>query len=229
MILSEASVQGRACLVLDPPIIPPGAPVVVTLHGLGTNSDDLVPFCEGLGLPGCRFILPDAPMHLPGYPEDAFAWYDFQSHERSHIEKSREYLFKVLDRFSKDPNLRPAPGVEKDLNPVVLMGFSQGGVMALEAGLNYKGKVAAIVSMSGYMPDPWATLKRAEAPFETPILLIHGSQDTVVPPEGSRAAVDALRQAGYSSADLKLFTMPHTISEESMAEVASFLKRVLGA
>jgi phospholipase/carboxylesterase len=227
MILSEATVQGHACLVLDPPVIPPGAPIVVTLHGLGTNSDDLVPFCEQLGLPGCRFILPDAPMHLPGYPEDAFAWYDFQLHERSHIEKSRDHIFKVLDRFASDPNLRPAPGSEKKGSPVVLMGFSQGGVMSLEAGLNYKGRIAAIVSMSGYMPDPWATLKKAEAPFETPILLVHGSQDTVVPPEGSRAAADALRQAGYASVDLKLFPMLHTISEESMAEVAQFLRTVL--
>jgi|SRR5581483_4611373 len=226
MILSETKIDKHHCLVLDPPIIPPGAPAIITLHGLGTNSDDLVPFCEQLGLPGCRFVLPDAPLHLPGYPEEAYAWYNFQIHNREEIVKSREYLFKVMDRFSDDPNLRPTAGTEKKPSPIILMGFSQGGVMAMEAGLNYKGKIAGIVSMSGYMPDPWATLTKSEASFETPILLVHGTQDEVVPVEGSKHAAESLEQTGYKPL-LKLFPMPHTISEESMAEVSKFLKEVL--
>ena len=235
MILSETQIDKHSCLILDPPVIPAGAPVVVTLHGLGTNADDLVPFCEQLKLPHCRFVLPDAPLHLPGYPEGAYAWYDFQAHHRKEIEQSRDYLFKVLDRFSNDPNLRPSPGSEKSQRPLVLMGFSQGGVMSLEAGLNYKGKpfdgaqgrIAAIVSMSGYMPDPWATLTKAEASFETPILLVHGTKDEVVPIEGSRRAAEALQQAGYHPV-LKEFPMGHTITMESMRGVSEFLKQNLG-
>ena len=228
MILSETQIDKHSCLILDPPVIPPGAPVVVTLHGLGTNADDLVPFCEQLKLPHCRFVLPDAPMHLPGYPEGAYAWYDFQAHDRKHIEKSRDYLFKLLDRFSDDPNLRPSPGSEKKPQPLVLMGFSQGGVISLEAGLNYKGKIAAIVSMSGYMPDPWATLTKAEAPFETPILLVHGTEDEVVPVEGSRRVLESLQKTGYTAVTLKEFPMGHTITMESMKEVSEFLKQSLG-
>ena len=229
MILSEAQVQGHSCLILDPPIIPPGAPVVIILHGLGTNADDMAPLAEKLKLPPCRFVLPDAPMHLPGYPDGAYAWYDFQAHDRSHILKSREYLFKVMDRFSNDPNLRPAPGKTKEANPVILMGFSQGGVMSLEAGLNYKGKIAGIVSMSGYMPDPWATLTKAEAPFGLPILLVHGTEDKVVPVEGSRHVAESLKQAGYTSVTLKEFPMGHTILPESVEAVREFLGTLLKA
>jgi phospholipase/carboxylesterase len=227
MILSDTQVDKHSCLILDPPIIPPGAPVVITLHGLGTNADDLVPFCEQLKVPPCRFVLPDGPLQLPGFPEEAYAWYDFQAHDRKQVEQSRDYLFKVMERFSNDPNLRPTPGSEKKPTPVVMMGFSQGGVMSLEAGLNFKGQVAAIVSMSGYMPDPWSTLMKAEAPFETPVLLVHGKEDQVVPIEGSRKAADAMKQAGYTSITLKEFSMPHTISEESMEEVSRFLSKIL--
>jgi len=227
MIISEAKVEGHSCLVMDPPIIPPGAPVILILHGLGTNADDMAPLCEQLNIPNCRFVLPDAPLHLTGYPEGAYAWYNFQAHDREEIEKSREYLFKVMDRFSNDKNLRPAAGQEKKPNPLVIMGFSQGGVMSLEAGLNYKGKVAAIVSMSGYMPDPWSTLTKAEAPFETPILLVHGTHDDVVPVAGSRHAAESLKQTGYSAVTLKEFPMGHTITEESLGTVREFLKSIL--
>lgn len=226
MIISETQIDKHSCIILDPPIIQPGSAVVIVLHGLGTNSDDLVPFCEQLKLTDCRFVLPDAPLHLPGYPEEAYAWYDFQAHDRKEIEKSRDYLFKVMDRFADDPNLRPAAGAEKRPSPIVLMGFSQGGVMSLEAGLNYKGKIAAIVSMSGYMPDPWATLTKSEAPFDTPILLVHGSEDQVVPLEGSHRAAESLKQTGYNPV-LKVFPMGHTITLESLQEVSGFLKEVL--
>ena len=226
MILSEVAVQGHRCLMMDPPIVPPGSPVVVVLHGLGTNGDDLVPVAEELGLSGCRFVFPDAPLLLAGYPDTAFAWYDFQIHDRKEIEQSREYLFKIFDRFTNDPNLRPGPGKEKGSSPLIVMGFSQGGVMSLESGLNYKGKLLGIVSMSGYMPDAWATLKKAEAPFETPILLVHGTEDPVVPVEGSRKAKKELEQVGYHP-HLKEFQMPHTITEDSLATVSEFLCKII--
>ncbi len=227
MITTEVRVDQYRCLVMDPPVIPSGAPVVVVLHGLGTNGEDLAPLCAQLGLAGCRFVLPDAPLRLPGYPPGAYAWYDFEAHRRDEIEKSRDYLFKVLDRFSNDPNLRSATGGSGKNRPLLLMGFSQGGVMALEAGLNYPGKLAAIVSMSGYMPDPWETLTRAQASFEIPILLVHGSEDTIVPVEGSRKAFEALKEAGYHPR-LKEFSMAHTITEESLEEVSRFLSGALG-
>ena len=222
MIHSDVLIQGHHSLVMDPAVIEPGTPIVVTLHGLGTHGEDLAPLCDELRLPGCRFVLPDAPLHLPGYPPQAFAWYDFQTYNRNEFNQSRDYLFKVMDRFANDPNLRPAPGKEKTIKPIIVMGFSQGGVMSMEAGINYKGKIAAIVSMSGYMPDPWETLTKAQVPFETPILLVHGTDDDVVPVEGSRKAVKALEEAGYHPL-LKEFPMGHQITEESLEAVREFL------
>lgn len=222
---AEVVVQNHRCLVAGPADLPPGAPVVLILHGLGTNANDLLSLCEELNLPPCRFVLPDAPLHLPGYDQGAYAWYDFQTNDRKQIEDSREYLFDVMDHFAKYPNGGAVLGEKKRARPIILVGFSEGGVLALEAGLNYKGEIAAIVSMSGYIPDPSATLTDAKAPFKTPILLIHGTKDGVVPVEGSRHATQLLKQKGYKPI-LKLFPMPHTITAESLGEASKFLQGV---
>jgi predicted esterase len=72
------------------------------------------------------------------------------------------------------------------------------------------------------MQDPWETLTKAQVPLDTPILLVHGTGDDVVPVEGSRKAVKALEEVGYKPI-LKEFPMGHQITEESLAAVREFL------
>ena len=215
-------------LVADPAIAQSGAPVIFILHGLGTNAEDLASLVGEFDLPQCRFILPDAPLHLPVYPAGAYAWYDFESHDPGGFQASRDYLWALMDRYALDPNVRPAPGSEKKPSPVVMTGFSQGGVMSLEAGLLWKGGVKAIAAMSGYLPNGPEIVQKAVAPKQTPILLAHGTYDPVVPIEGSRRAAEDLKRAGYAPI-LKEFPMEHTITEASLDEVRHFLQAALSA
>jgi len=226
MIVSETLLNKHRVVLMDPPILRTGTPVLVGLHGLGTNADDFMDLASMLDLPECRFILPDAPLHLPGYPPGAYAWYDFENHDREGIEKSRDHLIKIFNRFTDDPNVRRLDSASKTASPLVVFGFSQGGVMALEAGLNYPGKLAALVSMSGYMPDPSKTLADPKLSKDTPILLIHGTYDDVVPIQGSREAVKELEKAGYKP-ELREFDYAHQISEVSLETVACFIGRSL--
>lgn len=226
MIVSETTVGRHRVVVMDPPILKPATPVLVGLHGLGTNAEDFMDLAQMMDLGECRIVLPDAPLHLPGYPPGAYAWYDFETHERSGLEKSRDHLFRVFDRFTDDPNVRTLDGNPKTKPPLVVFGFSQGGVMTLEAGLNYPGKIAALVSMSGYMPDPSKTMAAPKLPKDTPILVIHGTYDEVVPVEGSRQAVRELEKAGYKP-ESREFEYAHQISEESLETVSSFIRRSL--
>jgi len=226
MIVSETSVNRHRVMVMDPPVLKQATPVLVGLHGLGTNADDFIDLARMLGLDECRIILPDAPLHLPGYPPGAYAWYNFETHDRDGIEKSRDHLFKVFDRFTDDPNVRRLDGKPKETSPLIVFGFSQGGVMAMESGLNYSGKIVAVVSMSGYMPDPSKTLASPKLSKDTPILVIHGAYDDVVPVQGSREAVKEMEKAGYKP-ELREFDYGHQVSEESLETVSFFIRKAL--
>lgn len=214
---TEVLVQGHRCLLAGPATLADDAPVVFILHGLMANAEDLFPLIGAMNLPPCRYILPDAPFTLR---EHSFGWYDFPTQSREDTVKSRNYLFALMDRFSTE-GLKPGHA-----RPVILMGFSQGGVMSMEAGLNYKGKVLAIVSMSGYIWDPAKTLANPLAPHRLPILLVHGSYDTIVPEDWTLKTVKALKSAGYHPV-FKEYPMAHQITPDSMAEVAQFLQKVL--
>jgi phospholipase/carboxylesterase len=222
---SEVLVQGHRCIIVNPADLPSDAPLVLVLHGLGANREDLFPLCENLHLPPCLFVLPDAPISLPDSSE-SFAWYDMRTQSRPDIEKSRDYLFGIMDRFSREDSSPSASGRLPKPRPIILMGFSQGGVMSLEAGLNYKGKIKAIVSMSGYMGDPGKTLAHPLAPFKTPILMVHGTRDHIVPEAITHSTLEALIKAGYHPV-LEEFPMEHQITGESLGEVSKFLQGVL--
>jgi len=106
---------------------------------------------------------------------------------------------------------------------VVIMGESQGGIMSLEAGLNYKGNIAAIVSICGFIEYPQKTLAHPSAPRKTPILMVNGEYDPVVQEEQAQATVKALNKAGYHPVFME-FQTGHRITHGMFMEISRFLQ-----
>jgi phospholipase/carboxylesterase len=218
---AEEVVDQHRCLVKNPEQMTPETPLVLVIHGFGGDEKNLVPFWEQLKFNHCRAVFPEALYQVPKEKGGGYAWYHILfSNNREDIVASRIHLDKVIQHYLAD-----MPGKR---HPVVLMGFSQGGVMSLETGLNYGGKIAAIVSMSGYMPEPPKTLEKAKAPLSTPILLVHGVQDSVVPIALARQVNEVLLAAGYHPV-LKEFSMDHMITDRSLRTVRDFLKQALAS
>jgi phospholipase/carboxylesterase len=233
---STEYVQGHRCLVVAPKDLPPGAPVILLLHGYGTNGDEMLGVSTEFQLPPCILVLPDGPLPA-GRSSFTHAWYNRLTHSRRDIENSRRYLFAVMDYFSREYSTSSGPDDDAPLQspvpvspgkmgrPVVIMGFSQGAVMSLEAGVNYKGNIAAVVSMNGYMGDPEKTLAHPAASRRTPILLVHGTLDPIVQEEMTEATLRALRKAGYRPIS-KPFPIGHKMTAGTIQAVSDFLQLV---
>ncbi len=212
-------------LTLDPagdPVADPqpgGAPTAIAIHGLGATAEDLVPMAEALGLPGVRWLFPQAWQPLPHPFGMGWAWYELPPDHRPGILESRRRLLGLLDELV-------AAGARPERT--ALVGFSQGAVMSLDVGLRYPRRLAWVAALSGYLFEPEAlAAELAPAQRQLPVFLAHGTLDDVVPIAGSRMAAQALRAEGLP-VELREYPMAHRIVPEEIADLRAFLARCLG-
>lgn len=190
-------------------------PIVVLIHGRGADAADLVDLSGMIG-DGYRYLFPDAPKPfepMPGY-QFGRTWFEGLPPERDSFRESRETLLRwigeVADRF-QTPTSR-----------MVIAGFSQGGVMSLDAGFRLDPLPAGIIAMSGafHESDPPA-LSAA-----VPVCMVHGTADEVLPVNYARRARALLESAGVE-VEYGEYPMAHHVTLESMAHVRRFIERVL--
>jgi phospholipase/carboxylesterase len=190
-------------------------PLVFILHGRGADANDLIDIAPLID-DNYRFIFPNAPEPFEPSPGFSFGytWFDGWPAERSSFVRSRELLLRFIDEaVARYPT---PPG------KIVLSGFSQGGMMSLDAGFRTKQQLAGIVVMSGALneqdPPPLSP--------EIPVLMIHGTQDDMIPVLAAHRARRILEQHGVEP-EYHEFAMGHYVTPESMAVVRDFLVRVL--
>ena len=107
---------------------------------------------------------------------------------------------------------------------LLLAGFSQGGAIALAAGVRRERPLAGLIGLSTYLPMG-STTKAEAAPqsLATPVFMAHGSHDPVVPEslgERSRQALQALGMA----IDWHAYPMPHSVCAEEVRDLGDWLE-----
>jgi len=178
---------------LDGPRIEPrGAPaaLVVLLHGYGANGDDLIALGEGWRrhLPQGAFVAPNAPEEIPSMP-GALQWFPLTLRDPTERWRGVVAARPRLDRFVDAELARY--GLSDDR--LVLVGFSQGTMLALHTGLRRKTAPAGIVGYSGLLAGPEHL---GEITARSPVLLIHGAEDDLIPVDALHIAREQLAQAG---------------------------------
>ena len=194
----------------------PGKPVLVLMHGRGSDERDLAPLA-GLLAPDSPTVLVRAPFEAAplGYGP-GWAWYRFLGGARpdpEQFEASQRALSELLDAL-------PRLGLE---GPAVIGGFSQGGTMGLGQALRRPGSVAGVLNLSGFVPEHPTV--RTDAAAGLPVFWGHGTADGNVPYALARAGRTALEAGG---ADLHAWDFPggHTITQDEVAEARRWLGRL---
>lgn len=200
--------------------------VVVFLHGYGADGADLLGLADPLAphLPGVAFHAPDAPERSINNPF-GFQWFPIpwldgstEAQARESMARSIGLLNAWLDRVLADEGLTP--------DRMVVVGFSQGTMMALHVLPRREQPVAGIVGFSGRLLTP--DLLTREARVKPPVLLLHGDQDPMVPFADMTVAGEALEAAGFTVRGHVMKGTGHGISPDGLSVALGFLKDRLG-
>lgn len=194
--------------------------LVVILHGYGADGNDLIDLGRAwaASLPDAEFVAPDAPEPLPHEALGGRQWFALHDRDMREYRLGAESAKPSLDAFL-DRELKRLGLSEKDL---AIVGFSQGAMMALHTGLRRQTPPAALLAFSGLLPGP-DQLNNIQT--YSPVMLIHGNDDDVVPAyhlEGARAA---LEKSGVHVEAHLLEGLDHSIDERAMVLGGRFLNQ----
>jgi len=202
--------------------------LVVFLHGYGANGNDLITIGAQWRnlMPGAAFVAPHAPEpcgQVPGGRQ----WFRLTMREPGErwagVNKAAPVLNAFLDAELDRHGLKD--------RQLALVGFSQGTMLALRAGLRRIHAPAAIVGYSGELvtgPDEDAAAASGPSGQSPSILLVHGSEDDVIPAEALFLSAEALARSGIPSQWHLSVNLGHGIDNAGLLHGGLFLAKCFG-
>ena len=183
---------------------------IILLHGWGADADDLLPIGKSIICNSCfefELISLKAPNFRPN--DMGRQWYSLFPPDWNEAEIAVNKLLDTLKVFDE---------TKISLKKTVLLGFSQGGAMALDTGLRLN--IGLIISCSGYSHPKWDPVKN------NPVLLSHGLHDEVVPINASREILKRLENEKNLNNELHEYNCSHTIHPDFIEVVRLKIKEI---
>jgi phospholipase/carboxylesterase len=201
---------------------------IIWLHGLGADGHDFEPIVPELGLSfGARFIFPHAPVRAVTVNGglrmrawyDIFGWGESVAEDAEGIRASAAAVGRLIER-------ELARGRES--SRIVLAGFSQGGAVALHAGLREARALGGVLALSTYLPlAPTLAAEKTPANAAVPILMAHGTADPVIPLRLADASRRTLEEQGYA-VDWRTYPMGHAVCAAEIRDIGAWLTAIAG-
>ena len=195
--------------------------LVVLCHGVGADGHDLIDLAPtwSRALPDALFVAPDGPQR---YDQGLTGrqWFSLRDRTAAVLDAGARRAAPLLLAYI-EAELAQA-GLPPDA--VAMMGFSQGAMMVLHAGLRRRPPPRGIMAYSGALLNPPGFA--AECTGHPPVLLVHGLEDDVVPFARAEAAESALVQLGMPIQTLWCPKLGHGIDDAGLSAGALFLQRL---
>lgn len=194
--------------------------LVIMLHGVGSNGEDLEPIAEywQQRIPDLEFASPNAPFPFMNSPF-AFQWFSLDGITSENRVKRIIDVRPHFDQVIEDILIKH--DMVNQLDRVVLCGFSQGTMMALDALVSGRWHVAGVIGLSGRLASAIETSNT-----DAPILLMHGEADAVIPVQETRAAQQKLSDAGFKVQVETFAGLPHSVNQHELHIGEQFLKTI---
>ena len=198
--------------------------LVVFLHGYGADGKDLIDLSNpfSMAMPNASFISPDAPSPC-AMSSSGREWFPIEEIPKGAINAS-ENLLNLIGVEAKNLNL--------SFKEVILIGFSQGAMMSMQCLLLNQYKFGAIIGYSGALRAEniqaagIQIINGKHKYSDTPVLLVHGTQDEVVPFQSLENSKNLLNEIGFNVQTLSRPNLGHGIDPEGISAGMDILKKL---
>jgi len=204
---------------------------VIWLHGLGASGHDfepIVPELKLLSRPGIRFLFPHAPIRPVTINGGAAmrAWFDIDSLNFEARNQDNEGIAASVALIDELITAEIDRGISE--SNILIAGFSQGGAIALQAGLTLPRKMGGTIALSSYLPMTTGELETISSDkLQTPIFMAHGAIDEVIRVEYAERSRDKL-QARDANIEWHKYDIAHSVSNEEVDDLSLWFKRLFG-
>lgn len=195
-------------------------PLIVCLHGYGANMEDLTGLASALDSTGYLYVFPNGPLPaFDGADPSMRTWYERGGNESP---DAVQFALQALDSFIQEVLAR----YRVPAGQAILLGFSQGGAMALRYGVPRPDVFAGIASLSGSLRRFEDLRPNLPPARDQPIFVGHGKADSMVPVDYSRQLRAFLEGEGYRPV-FHTYPIDHQISPAEIKDVRSWLQKTL--
>ena len=205
--------------ITRPSVLKHNAPLLVLIHGYGSDENDLFSFAEEL--PEELFIISlRAPHPLSPF---GYAWYainfDADQNKWNDVNQAKKSMKSILDTIAMACDL-----YNLDDTNISLLGFSQGCILSLALTLNHPKKFKNIIALSGYICQYFLENSLKKYDYNNlEVYCSHGSSDQVIPVDWARETPRILEQRGIKYA-YNEFPVGHGVAPKNFFQFRQWLE-----
>ena len=194
-------------------------PVLILLHGYGSNELDLFSLAPEIGrnflVFALRGPLPAGNGGFCWFPLEFLPGQKFRYNYKTAVQ-SREKIISFITDACRE--------YKADIKKVFVLGFSQGAIMAYDLAVAHPGKIKGVLALSGRMMPETDELKTDRSLFAgISFFVAHGTEDNIVRYADGKNAAELIRKKGATRVKFRSYDAPHTITRQELSDIRNWL------